>query len=373
MSIHIRAVPILFAVLTIGSASGVSMAQSTGPAALAAKQDIKTRVQSAAADGKISEDERHKILSNAKDILSAKEYFGLVETMNRLSPPDRATPESLGRAPYIDKQTMANFPTPDLSWLEKSPVSKIIPKHSLAFNKQTPSKPQYVVRETIIKETIVKEGIPQRSIAKTITTKTTITQPTASKKSIAQAATSKKSIVKPTDSKQSIAKANVPKQNLVVKRNNAKTIEPNVTSKVELLSPPPQRDNIKQAQLTVTSKARVNVPESIERAAPLPPAKQPQARNSQADKTTSQQMTAQPKSRTAINDEAVLQQPEKMWGTAERSAISHSYNDYSVPVLAASEEALISDASDSGDENITIQASYEQTLDPESNPGIVGR
>jgi hypothetical protein len=63
-----------------------------GRTALAAKQRIKTEVQDALADGKISRLERAEILAEAKEVLTVKEYEGLVATMNRLSPPEQATP-----------------------------------------------------------------------------------------------------------------------------------------------------------------------------------------------------------------------------------------------------------------------------------------
>ena len=132
MSIHLKsmllalAAPVVFGLL----ASNIA-AQSTGPAAFAAKQEIKNQVLAAMSDGKITPNERRDILSHAKDKLSANEYVGLVNTLNRLSPPDRSVPEDLGYTPAVDKQLMANFPAPDLTRLAKSTLGETLSNQSL--------------------------------------------------------------------------------------------------------------------------------------------------------------------------------------------------------------------------------------------------
>jgi hypothetical protein len=58
---------------------------------LAAKQQLKAQVQIAMADGIITSLERAEILNDARDILTVKEYESLKATMDRLSPPEKAT------------------------------------------------------------------------------------------------------------------------------------------------------------------------------------------------------------------------------------------------------------------------------------------
>src|SRR3989304_5758178 len=132
--------------LLVGFAPNICSAQSSPRAAWAAKQQIKARLLSAISDGKISQKERRNILENAKDTLNSQEYFGLVQTVNRLSPSDRATPNNLGYTPIVDKQLMANFPTVDLPWMAKLSKSDRIPGQNL-LKEATPNK-DYIVRET---------------------------------------------------------------------------------------------------------------------------------------------------------------------------------------------------------------------------------
>jgi len=132
MTIHFKTMLLALSVTAVfGLLAGNIAAQSTGPAALAAKQEIKNQVLAAMSDGKITPDERRDILSHAKDILSAKEYVGLVETINRLSPPDQSVPADLGYTPpVVDKQLMANFLAPDLARLNKLKLGEALSNQS---------------------------------------------------------------------------------------------------------------------------------------------------------------------------------------------------------------------------------------------------
>lgn len=88
-----RLFSVLIAVCALPILSAPAFSQTPGGrAALAAKQRIKTEVQDAMADGNISRLERAEILAEAKEVLTVKEYEGLIATMNRLSPPEQATP-----------------------------------------------------------------------------------------------------------------------------------------------------------------------------------------------------------------------------------------------------------------------------------------
>ena len=88
-----RLFPVLTTVLALGFLPSQAFSQTAGGrTALAAKQHLKTEVQNALADGKISNLERSEILAEAKEILTVKEYEGLKATMDRLSPPEKAAP-----------------------------------------------------------------------------------------------------------------------------------------------------------------------------------------------------------------------------------------------------------------------------------------
>lgn len=303
--------------IAIGFASSKCSAQSTGPAALAAKQQIKAQVLSALGDGKITQDERRNILLKAKEICSAKEYFGLVETLNRLSPPDHPTPEDLGYTSFVDKQLMAKYP---LSWLEKMPANDLLPKQSFASNiipnqpitKESKPKPKQtvIVREIITKQTIVKETIPQQSIAKQTTSK------------------SKKSVMKEPKTKQTVAKETKSKQTV------AKKTKPNATSKVAILSAPPQQNKNKQTNPST--------------------------------KPVQQKIAESPKKPPVTGEQVTIQQPDKLLKEAERAGITHSYTDHSVPVLTSPSAALLSTRKSNA-----IKASYDQSLEPETSPSII--
>jgi hypothetical protein len=86
-----RLFSVLIAVCALSILSAPAFSQTPGGrTALAAKQRIKTEVQDALADGKINRLERAEILAGAKEVLTVKEYEGLIATMNRLSPPEQA-------------------------------------------------------------------------------------------------------------------------------------------------------------------------------------------------------------------------------------------------------------------------------------------
>ncbi len=349
MTSHIKS--LLFgvsALAVIGFLPSNSAAQSTGRAAFAAKQQIKEQVVAAMADGKITQDERRDILVKAKGSLTAEEYFGLAQTMNRLSPSDRPTPENLGYAPYIDKQHMASFPAPDLSWIEKSPVSRAFSQQSFVKNlvpkqlspKETITKQGYLVRETITKQTIVKETIPGNQ-------------------AIAKQTGANQSVAKATVARQTVVKAAAPKESV------GKTTRPNATAKVVLLPPPPRETTNKQSQPSSVSRIQSQRPESNMPAPPMPPVEQSQTRNTAANKTAQQKAAEIPKKRPATSNQVTLQQPMQLLNEAEKSSIKNSYTDYSVPVLTTPAAALLSDR------NHTIQASYDETLEPEPCQGII--
>ena len=129
-----------------------STAQSTGPAALAAKQAVKDQVVTSMGDGKITENKHRSILVNAKSVCSEKEYLSLLATLNRLSPPEYDTPENLGYTPYVDKQLMVKFPSGDLPYLNKSTMSKAFP--SLIALKETIPRQNYTQREYVAKQSV---------------------------------------------------------------------------------------------------------------------------------------------------------------------------------------------------------------------------
>jgi hypothetical protein len=333
--------------------AGNIAAQSTGPAAFAAKQEIKNQVLAAMSDGKITPDERRNILSHAKNILSANEYVGLVNTMNRLSPPDHSVPEDLGYTPVVDKQLMANFPVPDLSRFNKlklgealsnqSFVKEIMPKQTFVVKETTP-KQTYIVKEIITKQTIVEAAPPNQSVAKATTPKQTV----------ATAATPK----------QTAATATAPKQTI------AKTAKPNAAAKtadIVIIPPPPPllEDDNQPKPATV---GRVQKSAKAENPAPPmpPPAERSQTHNAPADKPVQQKISASPMKRPATGDQVAIKQPAGLLNVAERSAIAHFYADYSVPVLTTPAAALLTDRNTN-----TIQASFDQLLEPESGQSII--
>jgi len=324
MPIHIKAMLLGMSVaVAFGFAPSSTAAQTTGPAALAAKQQIKAQVLSAMADGKISQDERRSILLNAKEVCTAKEYVGLVETINRLSPPDRATPENLGYAPFTDKQLMAQFPTWDLSWIDKAPGVNAIGKLSLpklSSSKETIPKHSYVVREIITKQTIVRETTPNGTVVK----------------------------------------ATTPKQTVV--KTTVKTTKSDATSKVVILPPPPQRKNNKQADPSAVGKAQNKISKSDVPTPPMPPAEQAKTRYTNSDKAVQQKVAESPKKRSVTGDQATIQQPAQLLDRAEKTSIKHSYNDYSVPVLTTPAAAMLSDRMSGA-----VTASFEQPLEPDKS------
>jgi hypothetical protein len=336
-------------VVAFGIAASNSAAQSTGPAAFAAKQDIKAQVLSAMEDGKITQDERRKILSHAKDLLSAKEYVGLVETINRLSPSDRTVPEDLGYTPVVDKRYMMNFPTVDLPSIEKTKlgnaISKqtflkdILPKQSSVV-KQTTTKQSYIVKEIITKQTIVTGNAPNQSVVKE-------TAP-------------KQSVVKSTTPKQSVVKEATPKETVI------KLQKPTMTSKVVVLPPPPPQKKNNQPNSSTVSKVQNKTPKSDIPAPPMPPEVQPQTHSASADKPVQNKSAESAKKYLATDDQVTIQQPLKLLNEVEKSPITRSYVDYSVPVLTTPAAAYLTNRV-----NDTIQASFDQPLEPESCQSII--
>jgi hypothetical protein len=183
-----------------------------GRTALAAKQRLKNEVVAAMGDGKITPIERAEILAEAKGVVTVKEYEGLVATMDRLSPPEKATTVAkrsanqramvaatqnnatelpiLGRmlshVPYIDdlssgphpqpsnfaaslpyaktrdidfsaaKQTLAKAPRLRDTYVERPTVDRPVPKISRVdktpASNRTPAKPVMSRRNQIIEK-----------------------------------------------------------------------------------------------------------------------------------------------------------------------------------------------------------------------------
>ena len=356
MLVHFKSIFLsVSAMAIIGLLAGNIAAQSTGPAALAAKQDIKNSVLAAMSDGKITPAERREILSKAQNVLSAKEYVGLVTTMNRLSPTDKSVPADIGYKPApVDKQLMANFPAPAVPWLDKAKLgetlsehpilSELIPKQSTTIVKTAP-KQTYVVKEIITKQTIVSAVPPGH------------TDP--------EAASVKQAVAITPVPKQKIAKA-APKQSAA---KSAKSAPAAKAADVAIIPPPPPLAEEDTQPLATTSR---NVQKSAKPAkpadpsAPLPPAAQ-QSQNSAGEKPARQKLSEGPKKPPAA-DQATIRQPASLFDVAEKSAVTHFYADYSVPVLTTPAAALLSDGAAN-----TIQASFEQPLEPEAGQGIIRR
>jgi hypothetical protein len=108
--------PVLTAVLAFGFLASSAWGQTPGSrSALAAKQRLKNQVLDAMSDGKITSVERADILTEAKELLTAKEYVGLIATMDRLSPPDKtvavAKRSAKGRTTVVAQQVPAEPPS----------------------------------------------------------------------------------------------------------------------------------------------------------------------------------------------------------------------------------------------------------------------
>ncbi len=97
-----------------------------------------------------------------------------------------------------------------------------------------------------------------------------------------------------------------------------------------------------------------------------PPVERSQTRNAPADKPVQQKISASPMKRPATGDQVAIKQPAGLLNVAERSAITHFYADYSVPVLTTPAAALLNDRNSN-----TIQASFDQPLEPESGQSII--
>jgi hypothetical protein len=355
----------------LGFASYANSAQPSGPGALVAKQRIKVQVLSAMDDGKISQKERRNILENAQDILSAQEYVGLVQTINRLSPPESGTPEDIGYAPIVDKQLMAKFPAGDLPWIDKLSKSNGVLKQGLVKN-VTPNR-EYVVREIITKQTIVKETVPQQSVVKTTTFKQPVVHKTTSKQIVTKTASPKQSVAKVTTQKQAVAKATTTKQSIAktvaVKQTAAKTTKTNPSSKVVILPPPPVQKIAKQPKPSTVSKVQISVPKIEMPAPPLPPAVSPQSPSAAVERPVPLKTTNNQIKRDPAVEQANLQQPAEMWSKGERSAIRNVYTDYNVPVLNTPAAAMLYDGN-----TVIIKAAFDQPLQPdETRRGIISQ
>jgi hypothetical protein len=155
MSLRINSMVICaLTALWIGLMQQISFAQTQGPAAFAAKQDVKNMVVAAMSDGKITETERRDILLKAKNVVNDKEYAGLVKTMNRLSPPETLTPENTGKVKPVDKQLVAKLPEIEIPFIEKSKTLAKIDNYfypnTVAYNRvqtKTVATKQYVAKD----------------------------------------------------------------------------------------------------------------------------------------------------------------------------------------------------------------------------------
>jgi hypothetical protein len=420
MSIRIKTVLLwILAAATLGLTAGNSAAQSTGPAAFAAKQKIRDQVLAAMDDGKITESERRNILSRAKEILSAKEYVGLVQTMDRLSPPDYPVPKDLGYTPVVDKQLMANFPAPNLSRLEKSKpgeaianqsfvkeimpdssfVKELIPKRSFLKNlipdqnqvaKETPSQRTYIVKEIITKQTVVtttpgnqsvvKESAPAQTVVKTVVPAQTVVKQSAPAQTVVkESATNKQNVVKDTVPAKTVVKESIPARNAVKaaspiqtvvkelssKQSVAKTSNPDAVTKAAhvtvIAPPPPQRKNNNATNPSPNVKTQKTAKPS-DPAPPMPVVEQPRIRNTAADKPDNpvrQKKAEGPKLQTEAGNKAVIQQPAGLLRETEKTNSTRPYSDHSVPVLTTPAAAFLNDR------NSIIQASFDQPLEPD--------
>jgi hypothetical protein len=344
----------------VGLASNTNSAQPSGPGAFVAKQRIKAEVLSAMDDGKMSQKERRDILENAKDILSAQEYVGLVQTINRLSPPDSNIPEEIGYAPTVDKQLMAKFPTVDIPWVDKLSKSDGALKQALVKN-VTPKR-EYVVKEIITKHTIVKETAQQQSIAKNAALKKSVVHKTTPKQIVTKIAAPKQPATKVASQKAGVAYVASTTQPAAKKALPAKA-----DSKVVILPPPPEQKTIKQPKPSSVSKAQTSAPKFEQPTPPLPPAVSPQSPSAAVERLQPLKTTDNRIRRDPAVEQATLQQPAGMWSKGERSAIRNVYTDYNVPVLNTPAAAMLYDGN-----TITIKATFDQPLQPdESSPGII--
>jgi hypothetical protein len=348
----------------VGFATYTNSAQPSGPGALVAKQRIKAQVLSAMDDGKMSQKERREILENAKDILSAQEYVGLVQTINRLSP-DSNTPEDIGYAPIVDKQLMAKFPTMDLPWIDKLSKGNGVLKQGLlqqGLAKNAMPNREYVVREIITKQTIVKETVPQQSVAKTSTSKKSVVSKTTPKQTVTKIAAPKQSVAKVAAQKPGFAQVSSTKQPAAKKASPANTV-----SKVVILPPPPEQKIAKQPKPSTVSKVQISAPKTELPAPPLPPAVSPQSPSAAAERPLPLRTADNRIKRDPAVEQAKLQQPAEMWSKGERSAIRNVYTDYNVPVLNTPAAAMLYDGN-----TVIIKATFDQPLQPdETRPGII--
>jgi hypothetical protein len=357
MLVHFKSIllPVSAMAIVVFLAGNIA-AQSTGPAALAARQDLRNRVLTAMSDGKLTPAERTAILSKAKDMLSAKEYVGLVTTINRLSPSDKPVPEDIGYSPAtVDKQLMARFPAPSIPWLDKPgltekladrPIlSELIPKQSTMVVKTAP-KQSYVVKEIITKQTIVSAVPAGQAEPETSTVR----------QAVAITPAPRQKTVKVAAPKQPAAKT--VKSAPVAKAPDVAIIPP----------PPPLAEEDKQplaaASRSVQKSAKPAKP--ADPSAPLPPAEQ-QSKSASGQKPAHQKLSEGQKKQPAA-DQVTIQQPGSLLNVAEKSSVTHFYADYSVPVLTTPAAALLSCRP-----SANIQASFEQPLEPESGQGIIRR
>jgi hypothetical protein len=327
--IHIKS--ILFGLLTAAVFSVLAsngFAQHSGPAALAAKQAIKNQVVAAMSDGKITEAERRSILLKANEVCSEREYMGLVDTMNRLSPPENVTPESSGHARYVDKQLIAQFPSGDIPLLDNLPNQlPILKSYSKQLAARDPMpKQNYVVRETVTKQPMVQKTVPYQSFAQTTTTKP------SGVKSI----TSNKVVAKPTVQTQNASQKAVSLPSPLTQQRDIKrvsTLYDQVDNKISKID---KSASDKSATETRQTGSETNV------------------------KSVKSNVVKSQKKQPVTGNGVSLQQPDKLWDKAEKSAIRTMYTDYSIPVLNTPTAALLTD----GNGN-TIRTSYNDLLGPE--------
>jgi hypothetical protein len=232
-------------------------------------------------------------------------------------------------------------------------AKEIMPKQNLIV-KQTTPKQTYIVKEIITKQTIVEAAPPNQSVVKAATPKQTV----------AKAATPKQIVAKATTPKQTVAKATTPKQTV------AKTAKPNAAAKtadvVIIPPPPPLQEDDNQPNSSTVGRVQKSA-KTADPAPPMPPpVERSQTRSATADKPVQQKISTSPMKRPAAGDQVTIKQPAGLLNVAEKSAITHFYADYSVPVLTTPAAALLTDHNCN-----TIQASFDQPLEPESGQNII--
>jgi len=93
----------LVGMFLVGGVVGDVLAQSSGRAAVAAKQKVRTAMVRALADGKLTRIERHSIMLKGKAALSPSELANLQSTLDRAASRTSAVPEVEEQSPLVSQ------------------------------------------------------------------------------------------------------------------------------------------------------------------------------------------------------------------------------------------------------------------------------